>query len=79
MIKTIEFEGHVFEYDDAEAKDYRNLKRVMKSATNPSGLFDAMERIFAGKDEEYAEMLGGNLEKLGQLAGKVFEESMGKN
>lgn len=79
MTKTIEFEGHEFEYDVAEAKDYRNLKRVMKAATNPSGLFDAMEKIFAGKDEEYAEVLGGDFEKLGQLAGKVFEESMGKN
>ena len=57
MIKTITFEGHEFEYEQREAKSYRNIKRIARAKEDPNVVFDVAESLFCGKDEEYAELL----------------------
>ena len=54
-----EYKGKAYECDEAAAKDYKVIKAIAKSKDNPAALFDGFERIFAGRDEEYAESVGG--------------------
>lgn len=81
MLKKISFEGQEFEYDPAEAKSYKNLKRIARGGNDIQGFFDAFEDIFAGKDVEYADALGNDFEKLGALVTAVVEAegSVAKN
>lgn len=67
MLKKVSYEGMDFEYDAQEAKSYRNLKRIARAKEDMTGFFDAFEAIFAGRDEEYAELLGNDFAKLGEL------------
>lgn len=81
MLKKITFEDKVFEYDPKEAKNYKNIKRIVKAKSDPEGLFDVFEAIFAGKDEEYAEVLDNDLDKLSELMSAAInnEGAAGKN
>ena len=63
----VTFEGNEYEYDERELMDYRNIKRIAKASTDMAGFFDAFAAIFCGHDEEYADMLGGSIEKMGEL------------
>lgn len=72
MIKTITFEGHEFEYEQREAKSYRNIKRIARAKEDPNVVFDVAESLFCGKDEEYAELLDDDFGKFGELIGAVF-------
>lgn len=74
-----EFEGNTYQADASVMKDYRVMKGVACVATNPAGFFAAYELIFAGKDEEYAEMLGGSVAKMGELSTAAFEAAGAKN
>lgn len=71
MLKKIAFEDMEFEYDPQEAKSYRNMKRIARAKDDMAGFFDAFEAIFAGHDEEYADMLGNDFTKLGELVSAV--------
>lgn len=69
MLKKISYEGHDFEYDPKEVLSYKNVKRLSRAKDDVSAFFDVCEAVFAGKDEEYAEILGDDVEKLGELIG----------
>lgn len=77
MLKKIEFEGHEFEYDPKQAISYRNAKRIARATSDIEGLFAAFESVFAGKDEEYAELLGDDFEKMGQLITEAMNAESG--
>jgi hypothetical protein len=62
-----EFEGATYQVDADAFKDYRVAKWIALSAENPACAFKAFERIFDGRDEEYADALGGDAEKMGEL------------
>lgn len=66
-IKTAEFEGIKFEYDADAIVSYKLTKAITNVEKDPVGYFDAMSIIFCGKDDEYAEKLGGSAAKLVQL------------
>ena len=51
-----------FTADYDELTSYKTNKQFAKSETEPAGMFDAFERVFAGHDEEYMERLGGSVE-----------------
>lgn len=72
MTKTISFDGHDFEYDPKEAVSYKNIKRMARAQKDPYAFFEVAEAIFCGKDEEYAEVLGNDISKLGELVGQVI-------
>lgn len=71
---SITFEEHEFEYDPAQAKSYKNIKKLTMSKKDPTAFFEVAEVIFEGRDEEYAEILGNDFDKFGQLVGAVFNE-----
>lgn len=58
-VVKFEYEGAEYEADAAALRDYSTIKAVSKVETDPAGFFDAMERVFMGRDEEYAAATGG--------------------
>lgn len=72
MLK-FKYNGETFECDEKAATDYRVLKSMSKMGTNPAAFFDGFERIFSGKDEEYAEKVGGSIEEMGNLLSAAVE------
>lgn len=72
-MKTIEFEGHEFEYDPAMARSYKNIKLMARAKKDPTLFFDVAESVFCGKDEEYASVLNDDFDLFGKLVGAVFD------
>lgn len=68
-----------FTADYDELTSYKTNKQFVKSETEPGGMFDAFERVFAGRDEEYMERLGGSVESVGVLMQAAFEAAKAKN
>ena len=76
---TFEYNGQKFECDEKACTSYKNTKRITEIEKNPIAAFDALEEIFAGKDEEYAEMLGGDASELFALYLAAAEACGAKN
>lgn len=68
-----------FTVDLDELLSYKTNKQFAKSETEPGGMFEAFERVFAGRDEEYMERLGGSVESTGTLMQAAFEAAKAKN
>lgn len=68
-----------FTADLDELTSYKTNKQFAMSEKNPQGMFEAFERIFAGRDEEYMERLGGSVESTGILMQAAFEAAKAKN
>lgn len=51
-------EGDFF-CDADEMRSYRTVKQLALGDARPAGVFEAMERVYMGRDEEYAERIGG--------------------
>lgn len=77
-MKKFTFEGNEYEYNPDAFKNYAVLKKLANAEKDISGAFYAFNAIFAGKDEEYAEMLGGDIEKLGELVSAAAEHHGGE-
>lgn len=77
MVK-FKFEGKSYECNPNAANNYKILKKFAQTEKNPAGLFEAYEFIFDGKDEEYAEGLGYDLEKMSKLAEAALEAAGSK-
>lgn len=62
-------EGDFF-CDADQLMNYRTIKQLVFADINPTGMFQALERIYMGNDEEYVERVGGmdNLPKLNDAA-----------
>ena len=79
-LKKLEFEGAEFEYDADAVKSYKVIKKIARAQKDLVGFFDAFELVFAGNDEEYADKLGDNFEKIGELiSAAVNAENEAKN
>lgn len=68
-----------FTADLDELTSYKTNKQFAQSKTNPGGMFEAFERVFAGRDEEYVERLGGSVDATGTLMEAAFEAAKAKN
>lgn len=74
--QPIEYAGEVFEYVPTAGRSWK----VIKGITNGGKpMFDAFDVLFNGKSDEYAEILGDDLEEMAQLAAKAIEASGSKN
>lgn len=74
-----EVDGVEFIADYDELVSYKTNKQFARSETDPAGMFDAYERVFAGRDEEYVAALGGSVEAVGRIMTAAFEAAKAKN
>ena len=67
---TVEGVKGDFFVDADELNNYRTMKALAFGPKNPAGMYEALERIYMGNDEEYVERVGGleNVEKLNEAA-----------
>ncbi len=70
-------EGDFF-CDADELKSYRTVKQLSLAETRPDGMFEALERVYMGRDEEYVERVGG-MERLHLLNDAAAEAAKAKN
>ena len=79
-VKKIKFENKTFEYDSSLINSYSFAKLISRAKDDNALFFEAMERLFMGKDEEYANKLGGDFMKLTQLFEAITDqENAAKN
>lgn len=67
----------VADYD--ELTSYRTNKQFANAANDTAGMFSAFERVFAGRDEEYVERVGGSVSDVYTLMEAAFEAAKAKN
>ena len=72
------FEGREFECDPEKMHSY-TVGKMMTDAEHPERVYRAMELIFAGRDEEYAEILGDSAERMAELANAAAKAVGAKN
>ena len=80
-MRTLEFRGIAVEYDERCTMSYKWQKAVASSDGAKSTR--AIERLFMGRDEEYADLLCGNedpddidtaMDAMGELLAAVMED-----
>lgn len=79
-MRTIEFEGIKAEYDERCIMSYKWQKAV--NSGDPARSTRAIEQLFAGRDEEYADALSDSgdeeldnaMDKMGQLLQAIMED-----
>ena len=76
---TFKLDGETYEADYDELTSYRTSKQFAQSETNPGGMFEAMSRIFMGRDEEYIDAIGGDIASMGRLCDAAFKAAQAKN
>ncbi len=70
-------EGDFF-VDSDEMKSYKTVKAFALSEQNAAPMFEAMERVFMGHDEEYVDRVGG-MDNIGSLVDAAAEAAKAKN
>lgn len=74
-----EVDGVELMADYDQLVSYKTNKQFARSATDPAGMFDAYERVFAGRDEEYVDALGGSVAAVERIMTAAFEAAKAKN
>lgn len=64
---SFEFEGQQFEADDDVLTDYEFVCDILCADEDPKSLVRCFKAAFAGRDREYAKMVGGKFKKMGEL------------
>lgn len=75
-IVEFDFAGKSFEADAKAAVSWSVIKGMV---TGGREMFDAFDRLFAGKSDEYAEALNDDMEEMARLASAAIEAAKGKN
>lgn len=71
----VEYEGQTFAVDTTACKKYTVIKGLASIETDPAAFFRAVSAICYGRDEEYANKLGDDAEKLVGLCMLAIEQS----
>lgn len=66
----------IADYD--QLTSYKTNKQFARSESDPAGMFEAYERVFAGRDEEYVAALGGSIDAIGRMMQAAFEAAKAK-
>lgn len=74
-----EFKGKTFECVPKMVRNYRLQKAIANGENNPVGYYNALSAMFNGKDEEYADELGGDMAELMELYAAAVEIVAAKN
>jgi hypothetical protein len=72
--KTIEHEGHYFTYSPRVAKSYRFSKACAMADDEPKRFYRALSDLLLGRDDEYADILGGSVDALMDLCMAILED-----
>lgn len=72
-MRTIEFQGHAIEYDETCIKSWK-WQKALASGNDAKGIA-AIERLFMGKDEEVADLIGDDLDTMGKLIAAISAEN----
>lgn len=67
-----------FFVDADEMKNYRTVKAFALSEKQAAPMFEALERVFVGHDEEYVDRVGG-VDNLASLLDAAAEAAKAKN
>lgn len=80
-VETLKFEykGKTFECVPKMVRNYKVQKAIANGETNPAGYYNALSLMFNGKDEDYAEELGGDMAELMNLYTAAVEAVAAKN
>lgn len=70
----VKFEGKQYFYDETAIRRYSVVKKISRYNTDPAGFFDALDELFAGKADEYAEALGDDFEKMSELFAAIMQD-----
>lgn len=62
-----EYQGIEVEYDETAFTDYSVMRGIALYRTDPTAYFEAMARIFMGRDAEYSRELGDSMEAVAAL------------
>ena len=63
-MKTVQFEGEAYEYDERAPKRWSVQKALALGESDPAGFYGALDKIFAGRSDEYAKRLGDDSERM---------------
>lgn len=74
-MREITFKKHKFEYDETCLTSYAFQKGLARGTDDLSGFYVAIEKLFAGRDVEYSEVLGGSVEAIGDLFRAVLDDA----
>lgn len=72
-MRSIEYEGQTYEYDETCIFSYGWQKQL--TSDDPAKNFRAAERLFCGHDEEVAERLGGSMEAMAELMKAIMGDN----
>ena len=72
-MRTFDYDGHEIIYDESVLKDYRTQKVMARG--DVAGFFDVLEKLFCGRDEEYADLVGGTAESMAPLIQACMEDA----
>ena len=76
-MKTINFEGNAFTYDEAATKKWSVQKGLSMGSTDPAKFYEALDKLLAGRSDEYAETLGDDADKMLDLIKAISEVEKG--
>lgn len=72
-IRTIEYEGHEFEYDATCMHSWKWTKAIA-SGDSVRGI-NAIDQLLCGRSDEYADVLGDSIEAIANLVAAIEKES----
>lgn len=72
-MRKIKFRGMEFEYNERCTKSYKWQKKVASGDTSRG--IAAIEELFDGRDEEYADMMGDDADAMQDLIAAVVADS----
>lgn len=55
---TVKYEGETFEFDEGAPARWSVQKALALGEADPAGFYGAIDAIFGGRSDEYAERLG---------------------
>lgn len=71
-MRTIKFRGHEIEYDERSLKSWKLQRQIASAGT--AAAFDAADAILVGKADEVAELLGDDVDAMGDLLQAIVTE-----
>lgn len=67
--------GIIIEYDEKFINGYTMAKAMSRGADDPSRFYGALEKLYSGRDDEYAEALGYDNDAMLELVRATFDHA----